>query len=352
MHLSSLFLQNFRNMSLQNFVFSPSFTVIFGKNTVGKTNLLEAIYFLNIGRGFREKKLEEIIAFDNQSCKVEGVFVNKNQQENLAILLNKQGSTVVKNYFVNNLNKSFKDYKKRTQAVVLFQPSDLGIISDYPDKRRSFVDKILVQVSPEYYQAKINYEKGLYRRNKILLAASSRGSHQLIDTLEFWDDFLLKNAELIRQERQKLVAFFNTYPELNGHRFSLVYQESPFDKAELVKLRSKELQLGRTLCGPQVDDFIVYKIETSGKKRNLALFGSRSEQRLGVLWLKVNELKFYQHKQNSPPLFLMDDIFSELDLANSKKILNVSRDYQTFLTTSHLEVLPLIKFPFQAIELK
>ncbi len=350
MHLSSLSLQNFRNIKQRSFDFSPSFTVIFGPNAVGKTNLLEAIYFLNNGHGFREKKLEEIITFEQNECRVEGVFVSKQSQQTYTINLNWKGSTVDKSYFINKLNKNFKDYRKRTPAAVVFQPSDLSMISESPDKRRSFVDKVLIKTSQTYYQAKINYEKGLYKRNKILSAVASGGSRKLIDTLEFWDDFLSKNARILGTERQSLVEFFNAHPELNGHRFCLVYQQSRFEQKELEKIRSKELQFGRTLCGPQIDDFIVYKQQ--GARRNLALFGSRSEQRLGVLWLKVNELKFYQQKLNKQPLFLMDDIFSELDLENSRKILNVSCDYQTFLTTSHFEVLPLIDFPFQAIELK
>ncbi len=351
MYLSSLSLSGFRSFGhKRSFEFNPHYNLIFGKNSVGKTNLLEAIYYLNKGKGFRESKGEELIKEDGDTALIEGRFVNGTASTSHSIRLEKKGP-VVKNFFHNQLKKDLKDYKKRAVPTVLFQPTDLDLIVGPPAVRRSFVDRILSDTDFQYFQAKTNYEKGLYKRNKILEHREKYPAGSLREVLDFWDNFLEKAASYLTQERGRLSAFMNDHPHLNGAEFAVEYLGSSFTKDRAREILDQELKYRKTLIGPQLDELAVYKME--GKRRKeLSVYGSRSEQRLGVLWLKVNELQYYHQVFGRKPMLLMDDIFSELDLENSRKIMRVARDFQTFITTAHLEILSLIDFPVSTIELK
>ena len=121
-----------------------------------------------------------------------------------------------------------------------------------------------------------------------------------------------------------------------------MYEQNHFISSGDAKQLSLELKNRRTLSGPQLDDFIFVRLNHTQDKL-LSQYGSRSEQRLCVLWLKINELQYLKEQSGQLPILLMDDIFSELDQANSERILHVSQDYQTIVTTAHLDILPLIE---------
>lgn len=342
MFLQSIHLQGFRSFADQTkFELHPKFTLIIGPNSVGKTNLLEALYCLSYAQGFREKKTDELINQRQKEAVLEAVLENQSHHDKLLLRLRRQEKAVVKTGSINQMRKSLRDFLKRSLNAVLFQPDDLLLISHTPDLRRGYFDKVLGSVDFGYLQARRNYSRGLYKRNKLLENSQGLAENELMNLVGFWDDYLAKQAKLLQDKRQAVVADFNQHASLNGLDFKIKYQPNLFLPAQEKAHFQQELRVKRTLSGPQLDEFVFYKLNHQPKV--LAQYGSRSEQRLCVLWLKINELRFIEQQTGQKPILLMDDIFSELDLENSRRILQVAKEYQTIVTTAHQDILSLLK---------
>ena len=352
MYVAKLSINGFRNFSSRkDFVFSPTHTIIVGMNAVGKTNLLEALCFVNKGKGFRETTSSELISENKQSAQVTAILQDEGRTEKISAQLKRVGDSAEKHFLINDLPKPFKEYKNRTKPVVLFAPTDLDIVIGSPELRRLFVDSILQTVDYEFLQAKNNYERGLYKRNKMLQNARFPLSSDALSIKEFWDNFLRKHASYITEARQQFIDFLNNHAFLGDREFRVEYKKNIFSRERIAATTFEEEKYRRTVVGPQLDDFLLFEIDNHQKERNLAKYGSRSEQRLVVLWLKTNELLYYDTMFTEKPLFLVDDIFSELDVDNSRKVLAIAQAYQTCTTTAHKEILSLVHFPFQKIEL-
>jgi DNA replication and repair protein RecF len=168
MQLSRIVLSHFRNRSRDVFDLEPHLTVITGENARGKTNILESIYFLINGIGFRESKEEELIQIGQIDASVEGRFQTKDQSSDYKILLGKADGKVTKHFFVERTKKSHRYYLKEQTRAVLFTPEQIEIISGSPDIRRSYMNKLFSFYDPDYRLKLINLESALRRRNKIL----------------------------------------------------------------------------------------------------------------------------------------------------------------------------------------
>ncbi|MFA6005340.1 MAG: DNA replication and repair protein RecF [Patescibacteria group bacterium] len=353
MYVAQLSVSGFRNISSKkDFILSPTHTIIIGKNAVGKTNLLEALCFVNRGKGFRETTSSELISENKQSAHVNAVLQEEGHTEKISAQLKRTGNSAEKHFLINDLQKPYKEYRVRTKPVVLFAPTDLDILTSGPDLRRSFIDTILQTADYEFVQAKNNYERGLYKRNKMLQNAHFPLSKDAVDVRTFWDNFLIKHASYMTHARQQFVDFLNEHNTLGERIFRIEYKQNIFSHERVAQTSYEEERYRRTVVGPQLDDFLLFEQDMHKKEKDLAKYGSRSEQRLVVLWLKMNELLYYDTTFSVKPLFLVDDIFSELDSENSRKVLAISKDYQTCMTTAHEEILSLIDFPFQKIELQ
>jgi DNA replication and repair protein RecF len=178
----------------------------------------------------------------------------------------------------------------------------------------------------------------------------SQDSTQLTNLLQFWNRYLIDNAQIIQTKRQELVDYFNGYANLGEDAFQIEYQKSELSETLFQSVLSQELKYHRTLIGPQIDEFVVSKKEVKAWKK-LSSFGSRSEQRMGVLWLKLIQLKYLQTCLNQKPILLLDDVFSEFDEANSEKIFNLCAKYQVFITTTNLKFLDKIRNLGELIEI-
>ena len=285
MYLASISVNGFRSFLHENqFDFDSQLTIIYGPNSVGKTNLLEAIYLLSRGQGFREKRSEELVHMQNGIGEIEGKLIKNTVDTKIKIRLVKKGNQVEKQFFINQHLKSLREYRQLAPAIVLFQPQDLIMINSRPEKRRIYFDQLLGQANYEYYQAKQNYDKGLRRRNKVLEQHGKYKDGDFSNLIEFWSQFLAKNAKIINQGREDIIKYYNRSAELNGNTYKLKYKANKFEKRTLL---SQELKWRRTLSGPQLDDFEVHK-KDGQEWKNLALYGSRSEQRLAIIWFKTN----------------------------------------------------------------
>ncbi len=342
MFLKLLNLQNFRLFKKKKFAFSKKTTVLVGPNAVGKTCVLEAIYLLSTGKSFRASKEEEMIGYGQEMSQVMGQLSNLDLQ----IILTKgevQGKrTARKLYKVNGVGKRWRDFSGRLK-VILFRPEDINLVSGPPSLRRDFLDEILEQIDWQYRGCSLVYKKGLRQRNK-LLQRIREGEAQK-SQLTFWNQLLCKNGQLVTRKREELIEFINQQlPDLQ-----VFYDHSAITEARLEQYAQAELALGNTLVGPHRDD-----IKLKGKSdlaadatalqagklkvdRDLDLYGSRGEQRMAVLQLKLAQLEFVKQKTKQRPVLLLDDIFSELDQSHRKKVLQIIDSCQTIITSTELE---------------
>lgn len=341
-------MRNFRNFTKSVFYFNPFLTVVIGKNSVGKTNLLEAVYFSSKGQGFREEREEELISYNQSNAAVEAVIAEEGENTLLKIHLQKN-KTILKKFFVNKVKKKSYQYLNQTFPAVIFSPGLMTVIEGEPAERRRYFDNLIGVFDFEYKKRLINFKKGLQRRNKIL--EIEKEVEKLKQELVFWDDYLIKQANYLVERRQEVVDFLNQHPKLDSKIFTIKYIRSELSPESLDKTFERQLIIKKTLVGPQRDDFEIF-IDTRSGEKNIHRFGSRSEQRLALFWLVLNEVGLYNVKIKKRPVLLLDDIFSELDEVNRKLIFKLIKKQQTIVTTTQSEILNFIDIPHTIIHLK
>lgn len=347
MILKKLALFNFRNFKGQEFGFSPRLTIAVGENSKGKTNLIEAIYFVLRGNGFREKIEEELVNLNEGMGKVAATFKEGDTENVFEIDIKRVGDKAIKTFFVDRTAKRFFSYKKELPSVVLFTPDQINIIKGAPSLRREYFNDVLGDRDLDYQKHLNNFENALRRRNRILEKHINADS--LREELEFWNTYLEKEAEYITKKRKEYVDYLNDNQRLDSKIFTIFYRKNEFSKKRLEEVFEKEKLLRKTLIGPQKDDFNIVIADEKSKK-DVHRFGSRSEERLAVFWLKINELK-YLEERGDKPILLLDDIFSELDRHNKKIVLHLISKYQTVASTTEEEFLKEIKSDKEIINL-
>lgn len=337
MVIQKIRLSDFRNFKEELFEFSENTTVIIGPNASGKTNLLEGLYLLSTGKSFRARLEEEMINYSKDIARIKGRIKKDGETIDLAVVLtrglvdigaSRSEKIVKKKLAVKGISKRLIDFAGNLK-MTLFGPWDLGLVTESPSLRRRFLDSVLFQVDREYRRASLSYEKGLKQRNKLLLRIREEGTPR--SQLLFWDKLLIKNGDYLSVKRGELIEFINENPSLNKEKFELEYDRSAISEARLEQYEEEEIAAATTLVGPHRDDFI---FKLAG--RNLARFGSRGEQRMAVLWLKLAELAFVKKITGERPTLLLDDILSELDHSHRKVVMKVSAKQQTIITTADL----------------
>lgn len=339
--ISKLFLQNFRNFKKKEIAFGEGITVIVGPNASGKTNILESIFFLATGKSFKARRDEECVNYDAEIARIS----SKTSLANLEIVLTRgflnigksaPEKVAKKRLLVNGSGKRMIDFSSNLK-VVLFVPRDLDLVTQTPSLRRKFLDTVLSQADREYKRSISLYEKGVRQRNKLLYRIREDMVHNRKGVsrshLLFWNQLLIKNGNYISTKREEFIEFVNATKTVNETKYSLVYDKSAISEARLDKYKNEEVASATTLVGPHRDDFI-FQIGEPKKIRNLDSFGSRGEQRMGVLWLKIAELSFMEEKSDEKPTLLLDDIFSELDHEHRIIVMEKIKDQQTIMTTA------------------
>ncbi len=314
---------------------------------MGKTNILESIYLSIQGVGFRESREDELIRFEDEKGEVKALFSNGKDSFIFHITIARTSTAINKIFTVNKVKRKHFQYQKETTNAVLFSPEQIDIIIGSPQIRRKYFDTLLSSFDIEYKKRLNNYESALRKRNKIL--EIHRGESELKEELRFWNTYLEENANYLTKKRQEYIDFLNIHSTIDSKEFTIEYLKNEFNKKRLSEHFEIERRYRRTVIGPQKDDF---QISQKGKvNKNLHHYGSRSEQRLGVFWLKFNELKYLEETLKIQAIILLDDIFSELDLKNKKLIVDVIAKYQTIATTTELDLLELIDIPKSIIKL-
>lgn len=348
MLLKQLTVLDFRNFNKGSFYFNPFLTIIISENAKGKTNLLEAIHFLIQGTGFRESREGELIHLGQDKCYVSAKFGTENQTYQFEVKLNQHEDGVAKIFFVNKTKKNSNFYHEEITKAVLFSPAQIEILTGTPDRRRKYFDRILSSCDLEYKKRLINYENALRKRNRIL--EHYRDADRLKEELSFWNLYLQEQATYIAQTRGAYVEYLNRNRKVDDREFEIEYLKNELTQVRLEEKFEEEKRFRRTLIGPQKDDFAIFE-RNGNSRKNLQHFGSRSEQRLGIFWLKLGEIRYFEKIFKKKPILLLDDIFSELDFHNKKLILDLIKGYQTVVTTTEIKLLDLSDMPKSIIKL-
>ena len=342
--LKALSLQNFRSYKKSTFDFKDC-AIIIGPNTAGKSNLVESIFLLSTGKSFRAEKDAQMVRLGNEMGRVRAK-TSGNDLEVVVTIGEVAGvRTQYKRYFVNGVAKRRTDFVGNLPSV-LFSPQDLELVGGSPGKRREFLDNVLEQTDRDYRIAHLGYMKALKQRNAILELVKDTGRN-VDKQIDYWNSLVIRNGSVVTQKREKFINDLNE-AEKNVFEFRIEYDKSEISKERLEKYYDAERASGVTLVGPQRDDMYIY----FEKDKMLKSFGSRGQQRLGVLQLKLIELNYIKERIEFSPILLLDDIFSELDEEHINLILSIIGDQQTILTTTHEEFIPKeIKGKMEVIEL-
>lgn len=360
--LNNISLQNFRNYKKAAFDFSSGTTLIIGPNTIGKTNILEAIFLVSAGKSFKTDKDFQMLEFGKEVGRVKARLQtpersnggqakvvrlastsdNESRRDDLeleVVITNGNVSGIksqYKKFLVNGVSKRRVDFAGNLISV-LFSPQDLDIIVDSPSLRRNFLDNVLEQTDRDYRIANISFIKAIRQRNALLEIARDQGiRHE--KQFEYWDKLVIENGQIVTAKRQEFIDFVNNQPK-DIFDFVINYDKSVISRERLDQYKREEVASAVTLVGPHRDDFSILMLGNN-QAHDIKYYGSRGQQRLAILQLKSLEISFIEEKLGQRPLLLLDDIFSELDEGHIQLILDQIGKQQTIITTTHKEFVP------------
>ncbi len=341
MFLKSLSLIQFKNHEEQQFSFTPGINCLVGENGVGKTNVLDAIYYLTFCKSYFNPIDSQNILHGEGFFVIQGEFDREGKSEVVHCGLKK------------GQKKSFKRNKKEYERLadhiglfplVMVTPSDTELIHNGSELRRKFIDGVISQFNKSYLDHLLNYNRAVSQRNAFLkrLAEERRTDDA---TLEVWDMQLEQYGTPIFEARkeflQGFIPIFQKYYDMLGQgreEVSLDYDSQltdiPLDKL-LEENRSKDYRLTYTSVGIHKDD-LAFLINGHPLKK----FGSQGQQKSFVVALKLAQFDYIKEQKGIKPLILLDDIFDKLDPSRVKALLQlVSEDHfgQIFVTDANKE---------------
>ena len=340
MHLESIRLANFKNYEHIQLEFSPQVNCFLGPNGSGKTNLLDAIYYLAITKSSEQSQDALCIRHEEAFFSIKGK-VNFGEQVHSVLCALEQGKK--KSIQVDGI-----PHKKASQhvgkiPVVLIAPNDTDVIRGASDERRKFFDAILSQTDPIYLQNVIQYNHALKQRNSLLKRFAEQNSFDA-DLLDPFTLKLIQLGQYIFEKRQQALEFFK--PLLVGHYQNIsdagesvdIQYHSQFAKdieLAFADALQKDLALKRTNVGVHKDDFDFF-IEG----RPLKKFGSQGQQKSFLISLKLANFDYLKEQKEIDPILLLDDIFDKLDDHRIAKLIEmVASDQfgQIFITDARPE---------------
>ncbi len=348
MYLKQLDLVNFRNYDLLSLAFEDKVNVLIGENAQGKTNILESIYTLALAKSHRTSNDKELVKWDEDFARIEGVIQKNTQSVPMELVISKKG----KKAKVNHLEQSKLSNYVGHFNVVMFAPEDLTIVKGAPQLRRRFLDMEIGQVSPIYLHDMSQYHKILNQRNALLkqMSISRDRDRTFLDILteqliDYGSKILMKRFQFLGI-LQKHAADIHLNISQNLETLKIVYQSSidvseSMDLTKIVvhyhekfdKIGSREIDRGVTLIGPHRDDlcFLV-------NEKDVQVFGSQGQQRTTALSLKLAEIELIHSEIGEYPVLLLDDVLSELDDHRQSHLLgSIQGKVQTFITTTSID---------------
>ncbi len=346
MYLYNLRLYDFRNFSELNTKFNNGINIFYGDNAQGKTNLLEAIYFISELRAARAFKESELIKYERPLAFIKGEFKTNTGPITRQVTFYRDRKKEVKEG-ENKKNKR-SDLCPDISAVY-FSPDDVDLIKGEPGLRRRFIDNIVCQFRPTFYKYLQDYQRVLAERNMLL--KSIKVKPELIKTLDPWDNQLIEFGFRVISERismlskisQKAKDYFKSFSPPESHLDIKYKSEIDFTNLSLIKkdyskklIENRKKDIGRsfTSLGPHRDDILFFINGTEVKT-----YSSQGQQRTTLLSLKISELKYMKEETGELPVLLLDDVFSELDAERQKYLIEFIKDMQAIITCTNVEYL-------------
>ncbi len=326
--LVSLGLQHVRTHTQRFFTFHPRLTFFLGPNASGKTNIIEAIYVLALGKSFRAEKETDMVQWGALWAKIRG----KTDEYTLDLVIDHH-----KRFFVNGVPRRQADFVGKFLAC-LFWPEDVSLVLGSPAIRRDYLNHAIIQVDRNYRISLRVYEKALRQRNKLLVLIHEGKANR--DQLTYWNSMLIQHGAYITKQREVFISYLNNASHDDIRGYQIVYDKSVISEERLLQYKDEEVIAKATLVGPHRDDMQLL-IRKDRAMVDVASFGSRGEQRLAVLWYKRGELLFLEEKTGIKPVLLLDDIFSELDDVNKQYVFSIIRSYQTIIASADDHILSL-----------
>lgn len=337
MILERISILGYKNIEQAELTFSPKLNCFIGKNGMGKTNLLDAVYYLSFCKSHNNQVDSQNIKHDADFALIQGYYLlgGSDEEEFFCSLRRRQ-----KKQFKRNK----KEYEKLSDHIgclplVMVSPSDSDLITGGSDERRKFMDVVLSQFDKEYLHALIRYNKALQQRNALL-----KSDMQADESLyELWEEQLAYEGQIIHTKRK---AFVEQFIPTFQHYYNFICQsnetvelkyESPLDEGNLVDLlkhkRERDKILGYTTAGVHRDDLDMRMDDYSIKK-----VGSQGQNKTYVVAMKLAQFDFLKKAGSTTPILLLDDIFDKLDSTRVEQIVKlVSEDNfgQIFITDTN-----------------
>lgn len=347
MLITELALQNFRNHEQTAVEWAPHLNVIMGPNGAGKTNLIDAIHYLCMSRSFIAGSDLYVVNHDATFFMVRGHFEGNIRSSFDVSCSWSRGEG--KRVFVNDSPLDRLSDLIGMVPVVVLAPEDKKLTSEGPAERRSFIDSFISQISPRYLRDLYSYRTARRQRNRLL--QEFRGSReQLLVSLEPWDAQLVEFGSRIVAKRTEVLNRFEEYlareyEVISGmrHRPHLQYQTfcepsgDPVEveeryRAALEEKLDQELDREVTIVGPHRDEVVFFLDDFELRK-----YGSQGQHRLFALALKLAQLLYFSDELDDLPIFLLDDVFGDLDAQRTEVLLHALRDHagQAFITSAN-----------------
>jgi DNA replication and repair protein RecF len=348
MRINQLEIKHFRNHTETRVVFAPHINLILGKNGAGKTNLIDAIHVLCMSRSFVTPSDQFVVQKGESEFKLFGQFSGNIRADFSISCQYKRGEG--KTFFVNESPLSrLSDLIGRVPIVVL-SPQDRGLTAEGPNERRSFLDSMISQLSHTYLSDLMDYRKVVKQRNALLSNPTLSGT--IRETyLEPWNHQLAKIGSKIILKRKEVLLVFESYLQEAYERIASVNLVPRFEyksqgtevdsslesiASRILQLlednKEKEVERGYTSIGPHRDDLTFFLDDIELRK-----FGSQGQHRLFTIALKLAELLYLTNELDDLPIFLLDDMFGDLDPHKVSVLLEMLQlhEGQTFITAAN-----------------
>jgi DNA replication and repair protein RecF len=339
MHLSRLRLRNFRNFADQTLELPAQGVAIIGNNGQGKTNLLEAIYYLEIFRSFRGAPDEQLVRFGEDVFRIDGQLIAADgTSREVAAAFDRRGRR--KKVEVGGAEPPrIGDAIGRVGAVI-FSPSDVEIVSGSPGARRRFLDIVLSLTAPGYLSALQRYRQVLSQRNAVLrqgtpaavVGAWNEGlvgwGSRVIEARARWvadrAPSFARHVSMIAEGTPAVLEYDASTPATSDDGEPMTIEEvaEAFHR-ELARVEEREQRRGMTVVGPHRDDLRVRaESDAGGAMIDLRTYGSGGQQRTAAVALRIIEAESLKEARGWEPIVLLDDVFAELDPRRSRRILD------------------------------
>lgn len=341
MYINSLEMTNFRNYVKQKIMFSRETNIFFGNNAQGKTNILEAVSMFASGKSYRRVSDKNLIKYDSDFARIKVDFNTSGTDKTAEIIIFKGKNKLIR---LNGVNLSKTSELLGEFKCVVFSPEEMFLINGAPELRRNFLDLFLSSQKPLYYNTIKSYFRILKQKNNLLKSMTEKNA----ETLDIWNEKLAENGAKIMIYRREIIEMLDkkadtSYRKIANNREGLkitykpCIQENIYGEKEireyffdmLQRKKQAEILAGTSLVGIHRDDMEFF---INGK--NARDFASQGQQRTAVIALKMAQSEVIKDQSGEYPVFLFDDVMSELDSVRRNFIANEIKNNQVIITST------------------